>query len=406
VSLLPEYHLDHPPTLPLRPTRVEVDSRALEHNLRCLAKRAGLPVEKVMAVVKANGYGHGLLLSARALQEAGVGSLAVGFVEEGLYLRREGIQLPILVLGGLVPSQIPVCIENALDMTVSSLQKAKEVIAYFEGAPMHAKNAKRACIHVKVDCDMRRIGLRPDGLESLIQLILGTPALQLKGIYTHLACASEEDASSTLAVIDQFITLKRDLCRRLNLEPVAWHLANSASSLRFKHSAMDLIRPGLALYGLNPFAGLESAEGVPSPPYTACALRPALRWVSQVVYFKVVEAGLGVSYGHQWSPSVRTRLVTIPVGYGDGYARCMTGKASVLIRGHRYPVVGTICMDQILVDVGPEGEAYNGDEVVLVGRQGDEEITVEDLATWQETISYEVTTRISDRVPRFLLESS
>lgn len=390
MSFLPEYHIDHAqPCLPLRPTRVATDPAALRHNLGLLGGRCGLGPQGVWAVVKANGYGHGMLAAARAFREAGAAGLAVGFVEEGILLRREGVEGPILVLGGLVEGQIPACLEYRLDMTVSSLHKARQVQERVAALSREAGRHLRARVHLKVDTDMERIGVHVAGAPAFLATCAGLGHLEVAGVYSHFANADHPDATLMDAPLAAFQALREGFRDRLP-QGCTWHMANSAAAVRRREAALDAVRPGLLLYGVQ--HGLDRAW-LPEA-------RPALRWTSAVVYFKVVEAGAGVSYGHLWRAPRRTRLATVPVGYGDGYPRGMTGRAEVLIRGRRLPVVGAICMDQLMVDLGPEGTAYNGDEVVLVGRQGEEAIRVEDLAAWQGTIPYEILTGISERVPR------
>lgn len=390
MSFLPEYHIDHAqPCLPLRPTRVVTDSAALRHNLGLVGGCCGLGPQGVWAVVKANGYGHGMLAAARAFREAGAAGLAVGFVEEGILLRREGVEGPILVLGGLVEGQIPAYLEFGLDMTVSSLHKARQVQERVAGLSREAGIHLRARVHLKVDTDMERIGVHAAGAPAFLAACAGLEHLEVAGVYSHLANADHPDAALMDRPLAALLALKAT-CGDLLPPGCLWHLANSAAAVRRRDMALDAVRPGLLLYGVQHGRERSWLPGA----------RPALRWTSAVVYFKVVEAGAGVSYGHLWRAPRRTRLATVPVGYGDGYPRGMTGKAEVLIRGRRLPVVGAICMDQLMVDLGPDGTAYNGDEVVLVGRQGDEAIRVEDLAAWQGTIPYEILTGISERVPR------
>lgn len=389
MSLLAEYHADHPGSLPLRPTRVEVDAGALAENLRLVGERSGLGASRLLAVVKANGYGHGLLEAARSFVEAGAGGLAVGFVEEGVRLRREGLSCPILVMGGLVDYQIPVFLEHGLQMTVSSLHKARQVDACIAALP---GPRPPAAVHLKIDVDMERIGVHVATAEAFVRGALALPHLRVAGVYGHLANADRGDEELVAGPLAKLLNLRARLADALPAD-CRWHLANSAAAVRFPACALDLARPGLLLYGVDPSG--EAGRLLPEA-------KPALRWTSAVVYFKVVEAGAGVSYGHLWRAPRRTRLITVPVGYGDGYPRGMTGKAEVLVRGRRCPVVGAICMDQLMVDIGPEGTAYNGDEVVLVGEQGTERIRIEDLARWQETIPYEILTGIADRVPRSL----
>ncbi|MDP2360921.1 MAG: alanine racemase [bacterium] len=392
MSFLEEYHIDHQPCLPLRPTQVWTNPAALRHNLALLGERCGLGPAGVMAVVKANGYGHGMLAAARAFLAAGAGALAVGFVEEGILLRREGLACPILVMGGLVENQIPAFLDYDLEMTVSSLHKARQVQACLEAtAPSMA--GRRAAVHLKIDTGMERIGVHAAGGEAFLRAAAALDRLEIRGVYSHLANAEGEDPALVDEPLAPFLALRRAV-EGLLPPTCRWHIANSAAAVTRPETALDLVRPGLLLYGV---------QHDPARPLLPAA-RPALRWTSAVVYFKVVEAGAGVSYGHLWRAPHRTRLATVPVGYGDGYPRGMTGRAEVLIRGRRLPVVGAICMDQLMVDLGPDGTAYNGDEVVLVGRQGDDEIRVEDLARWQGTIPYEILTGISERVPRRLAE--
>jgi len=390
MSFLPEYHIDHAqPCLPLRPTRVLTDPAALRHNLRLVGERCGLGPGGIWAVVKANGYGHGMLAAARAFREAGAAGLAVGFVEEGVLLRREGVEGPILVLGGLVEGQIPACLEFGLDMTVSSPHKALLVQEAVAGLSRKAGRPLRARVQLKIDTDMERIGVHAASAPAFLTACAGLDRLEVAGVYSHFANADQPDAALMDSPLRAFTDLRMRFAGHFPTGCL-WHLANSAAAVRRPDTALDAVRPGLLLYGVQHDRG---RSWLPEA-------RPALRWTSAVVFFKVVEAGAGVSYGHLWRAPRRTRLATVPVGYGDGYPRGMTGKAEVLIRGRRCPVVGAICMDQLMVDLGPEGTAYNGDEVVLVGRQGDEAIRVEDLAAWQGTIPYEILTGISERVPR------
>ncbi len=395
--MLPEYHIDHPPTLPLRPTRIELDPAALRHNLGLLGERCGLGVKGVMPVVKANAYGHGMLAAVRALIEGGARRLAVGFLEEGILLRREGVEVPILVMGGLVDYQIPSYLEYDLEMTVSSLHKARQVaqqVALMEREP--GGKPLRARVQLKIDTGMERIGVHVESAPALIREALRLPHLHVCGVYSHLAGADSGPEEAILEPLGQLQALREEHGGDLPGDCL-WHLANSAAAVRRPDCAMDLVRPGIMIYGVDPAGATGRSALLPG-------LRPALSWKSAVVYFKVVRAGRGISYGHAYRPGRDTRVVTVPVGYGDGYPRGMSGRAEVLVRGRRHPVVGAICMDQLMVDLGPTGSAYNGDEVVLVGEQGGQRILVEDLARWQSTIPYEILTGISDRVPRVLVD--
>jgi alanine racemase len=364
-----------------RPTRLEISLAAVEHNLKEVRR---LTRARIMPVVKANAYGHGIVEMARffAAREE-VFALAVGFLEEGLLLRETGLKLPILVLGGFPGSQVEEFLLNDLTITVSSLHKARQVSHAAE------KLHTTAVVHLKIDTGMERIGVHYYHARDFVREVLRLPGLKVEGIYSHLATAEQPDATFAREQISRFLQLLKELEGEGIRIPLR-HLANSAAVLRFPEAHLDLVRPGLMLYGYYPHPALERYA----------RLENALSLKSAVVFFKVVEAGAGVSYGHLHHTRERTRVATVPVGYGDGYSRRLTGRARVLIRGQRLPVIGAICMDQLLVDLGPRGTAYNEDEVVLVGEQGGKTITVEDLAAQLETIPYEVITGFNTRMPR------
>jgi alanine racemase len=389
--MLDGYSFETITALPLRPTRVRIDIGALERNFRRLAEASGLGPAGLYPVVKANAYGHGIVPVSRALEAAGAGGLAVGFLEEGILLRRAGLSLPILVMGGLVDYQIPEYLVHDLEMTVSSRFKADQVQDLLEQSPGLA--GRRAVVHLKIDVEMERIGVHTENAPAFITHCAALDRLEIRGVYSHLANADSPDPADLARPLAAFLDLARR-CRPLLPPGCRWHLGNSVGCVRLAHGAdglLQLARPGLLLYGVQPAEGQSFLAG----------LDPVLEWTSQVVYFKVVRAGQGISYGHHYRPARDTRIVTVPVGYGDGYMRALSGKAEVLIRGKRHPVAGTICMDQLMVDIGPEGTAYNGDPVVLVGRQGDESITIEELAGKAGTIAWEILTGISQRVPRY-----
>ena len=364
-----------------RPTRIEVDLAALRHNISELRRFSGN--RPIMPVVKANAYGHGLITCAKTFESANADALAVGFLEEGLALRAAGIQLPILSMGGVPSEQIPHFIENDISMTASSVDKLDAMEAAAERLGL------RASAHLKIDTGMRRIGVRWDRAEALMEAALRAKNVDLQGVYTHFAMSDPADRSVTKDQLERFLSALEFFDKRSEPTPMR-HAANSAGMLMEPESHLDITRPGLALYGVLPHPGLAGV--VP--------LRPALKLRSEVVYFKTVEAGEGVSYGWHWAPKRQTRVVTIPVGYGDGYARALSNRSHSLIRGSRYPNVGAICMDQFMVDIGPDGTGYNGDEVVLIGEQGSDRISVEDVAGWMETTPHEVLVALNQRVPR------
>jgi alanine racemase len=362
-----------------RPTRILVDLDALSHNLRGIRAHVGVPV---MGIVKANAYGHGLVPVALHLQAQGVDQLGVAFLEEGIALRQAGITIPILVLGGIFGPQVAQFIVHDLEITVSSLDKLRQVEAAAESL------GRKAVIHIKIDTGMERIGVHSYSAGPFIEAAVASKWCTLKGIYSHLACADDPASPMTTLQIERF----REACahiERLGVPMPLRHLANSGGVLHFPDTWLDMVRPGILMYGVMPDPASHRTIDV----------RPALSLVSQVVYFKVVKAGNPVSYGATWAPAADTRVVTIPIGYGDGWPRALSSRGEVLVRGHRHPIVGRICMDQLMVDIGQDS-AFNEDEVVLIGTQGNEAISAEDVAQTAGTIAYEILTGLNERIPR------
>ena len=372
-----------PPLTPeearLRPTYAVVKLQRLIDNLQAIRRHVGPAA--VMAILKANAYGHGVEAVARALAPH-ADAFGVALVEEGIALRKLGFEKPVLVLGGIWTRQIPLFLEHRLTLTVPSLARLKDV----EEAAGVRKT--RARIHLEVDTGMERIGVHHYNAEALLEAAARSPHVEVEGIYSHFANADADDLADARRQLERFREVLRFYERR-SLAPPLRHIANSAALLRMKDSHLDLVRPGLVLYGVYPFAGAER-------PFEVL---PALSWKSRVVYFKVVKAGSPVSYGSRWKSDHDVRMVTVPVGYGDGYFRSMSSKAQVLLRGARHAQVGAICMDQMMVNI-EQGSGYNGDEVVLIGEQEGQRLTVEELAAWAGTIPYEILTAISERVPR------
>jgi alanine racemase len=362
-----------------RPTRIVVDLDHLAFNLRSIRAHVGVPV---MGIIKANAYGHGLVQVALHLQSQGVEQLGVAFVEEGIALRKAGITAPILVLGGIFGPQVAQFITHDLEITVSSLDKLRQVEAAAQAL------GRKAVIHLKIDTGMERIGVHSYSAKPFIEAGLASQWCVLKGIYSHLACADDPASPMTLLQLERFLEACAHIERVGAPMPIR-HLANSGGILHFPGTHLDMVRPGILLYGVLPDPASQAAVEV----------RPALSLVSQVVYFKVVKTGNPVSYGATWAPTQDTRVVTVPIGYGDGYPRALSSRGEVLIRGHRYPVVGRICMDQFMVDIGHDS-AWNEDEVVLIGQQGDAAITAEAVAQGAGTIPYEILTGLNERIPR------
>jgi alanine racemase len=337
-----------------------------------------------MLVVKANAYGHGLAEVSQAL--AGKSDyVGVAVLEEGILLRELGVDAPILALGGIWNEQIHRYLQYDLTLTASSVERLQQIDSV--AGQMHVK----AKVHLKIDTGMERLGVHYYNAQSLQECGLKCSNVEIEGIFSHFANADSEDLTHARLQLERF----NEVCRfyeRHSLPMPMRHIANSAAVLQLPESYLDMVRPGIMLYGVYPS---------PETPRSV-EVKPALAWKSRVVYFKVVKAGHPVSYGSTWQTDHDVRVVTVPVGYGDGYFRSMSNKAQVIIRGKKYMQIGRICMDQIMINI--EGNSsYNGDEVILLGESGIEKITVEDLAEWAETIPYEILTNINTRVPRVFL---
>lgn len=364
----------------IRPTRVEVDLGQLGRNLAAIRSHVG--GARVMAVVKANAYGHGLVTVAREMVRGGADSLGVALLEEAVLLREAGIMAPILVFGGIAETQIPLFFRHDLTLTAPSVDKLRLID---EAAAAHGVRAR---VHLKIDTGMERLGIHYYSAGRLLEASLNARHVQVEGIYSHFANSDTAGLGHARLQLERFLEVLSFYEHR-SLPVPQRHIANSGGILQLPESHLDLVRPGILLYGVYP--GPECLRSVP-----VC---PALTWKSHVAYFKVVQPGHPVSYGSTWTADHSVRMVTVPVGYGDGYFRALSNRAEVLIRGERHPVAGRVCMDQIMVNIG-QGTAYYRDEVVLLGRQGDGEITADELAGWAGTISYEVLTNINARVPR------
>lgn len=364
-----------------RPTFAEIHVERLSANVRAIKKHVGSA--KVMAVVKANGYGHGTLTVVDAFSKGGVDSFGVAYIEEALELRRAGVTIPILVFGGLMRDQVDLYIQNNVDITASSVSKLEHI------DDVAQQCGKRARVHLKIDTGLERIGVHHYSSQSLFDAALRCSWCDVVGVYSHFADARPDDLSLAKLQLERFQEALRYFSPRA-LGPFDRHIAASAGLLALPESHLDMVRPGLALYGVYPHPLTRSVV----------SLAPTLTLKSHVVFFKVVRKGAGVSYGHLWHAPEDCRVVTVPIGYGDGYPRRLSNKASVLIGAKRYPVVGAVCMDQLMVNLGPDGEAYNGDEVVLIGEQGQSVVSVEELAETLETTPHEILVALNQRIPR------
>jgi alanine racemase len=361
----------------MRPTFVEINLAQIRRNVEAI--QAHVAPAKVMPMVKANAYGHGVDGVAPYL-EPYVDYFGVALVEEGIHLRQLGIKKPILVAGGTLPDQIPAFIEYDLILTGSSL----ELLAAADAAAESAKT--KLTVHLKIDTGMERVGPHDYEAEPFLEGSLKCKHLLIEGIYTHFANSEDPQLTHARQQLEKFQEVLQFYEKRSLPVPLR-HVSNSAAVLQFPESHMDLVRPGLMIYGIYPV-------GVPHTVQIA----PVVKWRSQVAFSKITLPGHPVSYGSLWQSEVKTRIVTIPCGYADGYFRRMTNRAQVIVNGKKYPQVGRICMDQFMVNLGDDDAAV-GDEVILLG----EGITAYDFAEWMGTNEYEVMTSISARVPRLYL---
>lgn len=371
----------------IRPTYLEIDLGQLSRNYHAI-QQAVAPAS-VMPILKANAYGHGLVETARHLVTLGAPYLGVAFLEEGIMLRQAGIQAPILVLGGIIGDQAPTFLQYDLTLTASSVEKLQQID---EAARQRGVQAK---VHLKIDTGMERIGVHYYSAETLLAAALDCSYCDVEGIYSHFANADSAYLQSAQLQLQRFNQVLAFYEKRGLPSPALRHMANSGAILQLPASHYDMVRAGILLYGVYPGVGVTRAV----------AVRPCLAWKSRVVYFKVVQPHHPVSYGATWQSDHMVRLVTVPVGYGDGYFRRMSGRAQVIVRGRRYPVVGAICMDQMMVNIEWDS-AYNNDEVILLGEADGVAITCEELAEWAGTITHEVLTNINTRVPRVYVDKT
>ena len=356
----------------VRPTVVEVDLEAIRHNVRAL-RPSGV---ELMAVVKADAYGHGAVPVARAVLEAGASWLGVALVEEGVALREGGIRAPILVLSELPRGSEKDALASGLTPTVYS-EEGVALVAEAAGAV-----GRRVGVHMKIDTGMHRLGLWPPQRSGEVASRVTDVGLGLAGAWTHLASA-ESDPELTRRQLGALL----DAVEAMPARPPIVHAANSAATILFPEAHLDLVRPGGGIFGLAAGPGLERG------------LRPALSWRSTVSFVKRLGPGERLSYGQHYRLQRDATIATVPVGYADGYPRALSSRADVLIGGRRCRVAGNVTMDHLVVDCG-DLEVRAGDEVVLLGAQGEERVTAEELAELAGTIPYEIATSISVRVPR------
>jgi alanine racemase len=364
----------------LRPTRLEIDLRAVRANVARLREVTGV---EVCAVVKADGYGHGAVPVARAAVDAGAAWLAVALVEEGVQLREAGFDVPILLLTEPPVAAIPELLAAQLTPTVyrAPFIAALDGTGHQRGRPVD--------VHLKLDTGMGRVGVPPGAWRERLEQLALADRLHVTGLYTHLARADELGVATTA---EQLTAFERGLeaAAKVGVRPRWRHAANTAGALAHAAARYDLVRPGIGVYGLSPGADVDAADH---------GLRPALSLHTEVAFAKRITAGTPVSYGHRWRAPEDGWLAVLPLGYGDGMPRALTNRAQVLVRGRRRPVVGTVCMDQVLVWCA-ELEPTVGEPVVLLGEQDEERIRVEEWAAAADTITYEIVTQLTARLPR------
>lgn len=365
-----------------RPTWAESDLRAIISNIKAVRKIVGREV-KYLLPVKANAYGHGMISVAKEASASGVEFLGVATIDEALTLRQAGITSPILILGLSFVDQIPAIVKNNITATVAT----KEFVNALNREAL--KQNKRATVHLKVDTGMGRIGVRYKDALDMCRFIAGKKNIFFEGIFTHFP-VSDEDLDFSYFQLDRFDEVL-DALRDSGICPPIIHSANSAASIRIPRSRYNMIRPGLISYGYYPCEDIRSL----------IKLRPAISLKSKIVFVKEIEKGQSVSYGRTFIAKKKSLIATLPIGYEDGLNRKFSNNMEVLIRGKRVPLVGRITMDQCMIDVSGIGDVKIGEEVVIIGKQKDGFVSVEELAKRINTISYEITCMIASRVPLF-----
>ena len=361
-------------------TWAEVDLDAIAHNIKEIRKITN-PNAKIMAVVTADAYGHGFLEVAKTLLENGADRLAVAVLQEGKQLRSRGVTVPILILGASGEEAVEDLIN--FDITPSEFAKALSYEA--------ERKEKVTKIHIKIDTGMSRIGfLAGEDNEEIVDEIIKIsklPYIEIEGIFSHFATSDEYDKSYTLLQYGRFM----DVCNRLEekgLNIPIKHICNSAGIMMYPEMHLDMVRPGVILYGMYPSDEVDKSR---------LDLIPAMTLKSTITHIKEVEPGRGVSYGKEYITDKKTKIATVPIGYADGYLRKLAKHGKMIVDGVKVPIIGRICMDQCMIDVTNVHNIDKGDEVIIFGREG---VTVDDLAEWLETINYEVSCVIGKRIPR------
>ena len=371
-----------------RATRAEIDLTAFRHNLQNLRKYLD-PQTRIMAIVKADAYGHGAVSCARIAVESGAANyLGAGVIEEGIELRENGLNAPILILGSIFPDEAEDLVRHNLATILCTQPLAQALSKEAE------KQDKTVSVHIKVDTGMNRLGISPENLPTLLDQVRNLKNLKIEALSTHFSSADDEDLSVTQAQLEKFQTALTILQKEGVHTPIV-HCANTSALFKFPESHFNMVRPGLILYGVLPSPSLRPVIDQGENPF-----QPVMQWKSQIILLKPIAKNQPVSYSGSFTTQRDSLIATLPIGYADGLHRMLSNKMDVLIRGRRAPQVGNICMDMILIDVTDIPDVQAGDEVVIIGRQEDQRISVEELALEGKTIPYEILCNVGKRVPR------
>jgi alanine racemase len=367
---------------PGRPTFCSIDHDALRWNLGQIREKVGSQV-KILSMVKANAYGHGSATVSQTLAHAGGDAFGVATLEEAVELRRAGIRAPVLVLAGAYDDQIDEFFAHSLTPVVHELERLKRLE---EKVKQRGANLD---VHLKIDTGMGRLGLLAAELDGWINEIKKLTALKIAGVFSHFSQAESVEGDYTRRQLEIFQRVV-DRLRAENIRPALTHLANSAATITLPAAYFDMVRPGIMLYGIYPSPAMARQ----------ISLKPVLAWKTRILQLKKVPAGASISYGQTFITQRESLIASLPIGYADGYSRLLSNRGEVLVGGRRAKVAGRVCMDLTMVDVTDIRNVKQGDEVVLLGRQSGDEISADEMAAWANTISYEILTSISARVPR------
>jgi len=363
------------------PTKVIIDHDNLRHNYHLIKKL--VHPSKVLCILKANAYGHGSIEVSKTLINEGAEYMGVAYPEEGIELREAGINVPILLFGVHLSDTFKKLVQYDIDVTLTDVQQIEPL------RKVCRQLNKKARMHIKFDTGMNRVGFRLDQLESVIEKTFSEKLFEVTGVYSHFSSSDEDDLSYTIKQLDRFNQIKLYIKNNYSRE-ILFHIANSGAIMQLKDSYQDMVRPGAMLYGYPPDPNFKLNFDI----------REVMTFVSKIAMIKKVDRGEPISYGRRFYAEQQTKIAIIPVGYADGFDRRFTNTGRVLIKGECYPVIGAVCMDQIIIDIGIDSKLQVGEDVILLGRQGNECISNIELCKKIGTIPYVLTCGISRRVQR------